>query len=272
MKISRVKVRRIGPGEDAARWAAALADPSWHDGSVALKEDAGSWVRRADLRGRGVVIKCRPVYRADDRLKVLVGASRGDRQWNGAEWLASHGFATARPLALAIGDVDGMRAEILVTEFMVARSILEHLAARDMSARDEHEVCRALARLIAGLIKNGRYNRDGKPSNLLVVRTPQGAIDVATIDTVAIRQTGPASHTKLVAMLASLVIEPIGVGAEPRRSLKARVITGVIELLGSDPGRRHIERLELWWHVSERVQHHGDPRPRVDPLQKHSMP
>jgi hypothetical protein len=272
MKITRVKVRRSVNGEDAAAWAGALADPSWHAGSLTLKEGDGSWVKRAVLRGREVVIKCRPVFRADDRLKLILRASRGDRQWNGAEWLASHGFATARPLALATGDVDGMRAELLVTEFIKARSILEHLAARDLSARDEHELCRALARLIAGLIKHGRYNRDGKPSNLLVVRTPQGTLDVATIDTVAIRQTGPASHARLVAMLASLVIEPIGVGAEPRRSLKARVVKGVVELLGNDRGRRHIERLELWWHVSERVQLHGDPRPRVDPLQKHSMP
>lgn len=264
MMISRVKVRRVGPGEDAARWAVALADAAWHATATLLKSDTDAWVRRAIINGRDAVIKCRAISRADDRLKLLLGAARGDRQWRGATWLASHGFATAQPFTLATAEVDGMLTELLVAEYINARSVLEHLASSDLTVREQHEVCRALARLLAGMIKQGRYNRDGKPSNLLVVRS-SGAIDVATIDTVAIRQS-PSAHSKLIDMLASLMIEPIGVGAAPRLALRARVVKEVVELLNRDPSRRHVERLELWWHVSERVAHHGDPRPRVNPL------
>jgi hypothetical protein len=266
MNISRVKVRRAGAGEDPRRWAAALADPSWLARSRTLKADGDSWVKGASVLGQHVVIKCRSVRRAEGRLKILLRAGRGDRHWRGARWLDSHSFATARPVALATAIVDGVRAELLVMEYIDARSVLQHLAAHDLEVSEEHETCRALARLLTGMLTQGRYNRDAKPSNLLVTERPGGRKEIATIDCVAIRGVGAAGPARLVRMLASLVIEPKGVGVEPRRALKARVIAETVRLLNLNPQDRRRERLELWRRVGELVVQHADPRPRINPL------
>lgn len=269
MNIARLKVRRLGANEDAAFWTRVLTNDAWRTGSRLLKQDGASWVRRASLPGRegDVVIKCRPVWGLGERVKSLCRASRGDRHWRGARWLLDHGFATAKPLLLARAEVDGVPSELLVTAFIDARSVLEHLATRDLSVREEHEAARAVALLVSGIDKAGRHNRDGKPSNLLLVRDNAGSFRVATIDTVAIRRG--AGFKPLSRSLANLLIEPLGTGVVPRLALQGRILR---ELFGAPPADAN-ER-DLWWlgraqyvgRVRGIIMGHGDPTPRVNPL------
>lgn len=145
-------------------------------------------------------------------------------------------------------------------EALPGKSILQHLADRDLTTRQEHAVAAAIGSDIALLARHVLQNRDHKPSNLILTNPAKPAI--AIIDCVAIRRGIRADR-----MLASLVIEPSGVGLRPRRALMMRVIR---ECARNAPdilegGHRRWVR-ELWRRVAAIVQAHGDPTPRVNPL------
>ena len=272
MHISRVRIRRAAAGEDPSNWARALESPDWLAHSTPLKVDGPSWVRLATTAhdGRPVVIKCRPTTSISERIKALTRTSRGDRHWNGARWLADNDFDTATPLLLADATIDARRCELLITEYIPARTLLEHLAAADLPPRDEHAIARELATMTSRMLAKGRYNRDAKPSNLLIARRPDGTPRIVVIDTVAIRRGDGKSRRSV----APLILEAIGTGCEPRRALKARFIHELVRQTlarhaldnASDSARRAAVRL-AWRIIEDDVRRHGDPRPRVNPLQ-----
>ena len=103
-----MRVVRAHRGEDAAAWGAALADASWLNSSSVLKEDGGSWVRRARLMGREVVVKCRELRGAWARAKCAIGRGKGDRHWRGAALLTGKGVRTARVHVLARARAGGI--------------------------------------------------------------------------------------------------------------------------------------------------------------------
>lgn len=262
MKISRIIPRRHGRGVDPDAWAAALADGAWVNTTELLKHDGDAWVRRAHFSASAspVIVKCVPTAGLAARAKQLAHRSRADRQWLGSDWLSAHALRAPRNILLAGADIDGAPCDLLVIESINARSVLDHLGAADLPVRDEHAAARALGRLLVAQLALARYNRDCKPSNLLVVRDANGAPDIMTIDAVAIRRTGRSPRPRLVQMLATLVIEAIGTGVEPRRTLKARVIREVVTSLPRLGAR------QLWRDVAAHVSSHGDPRPKIDPL------
>jgi hypothetical protein len=223
-----LRLVRLGAGEDARAWHEALARPGWLREPTSLKEEGGAWVRRGLVRvgtqDRDVVAKCRPLRGASERAKCALGLGRGDRHWRGAGWLLAHGFRTARPLVLARSQPDGPPCEVLVMEALGGKSVLAHLADRDLTARQEHAVARELGRMIVRLSRLHRYNRDCKPSNLIVSRVDGRSAEVAMIDTVAIRRAARRGAQGQAMMFAAMVIEPIGTGCSPRRTLMARVL------------------------------------------------
>jgi hypothetical protein len=268
MNIDRVHVRRAARGTDPEAWARALRGPL---AGRALKSDGPAWVRRCTLLGRDVVVKCRP-HGAREGLKRLFGRTRGDRHWRGAEWLVSRGFHTAEPILLADALVDHIPSELLITEFVDAPSLLDLLAAHPsrLGVKQEHEVARAVARLVHAMLLEGRYNRDGKPSNLLIAPTLDGeggAFRVIVLDCVAIRRG--RSFRVYKRSLVNLLLEPMGTGCMPRLALCARVVH---ELVGPPPldpqerSSRWVDRAYSWYKVKEYIEAHGDPTPRVSPL------
>ncbi|MFM9994887.1 MAG: hypothetical protein ACKVU4_03695 [Phycisphaerales bacterium] len=287
------RVVRVAPGEDGGAWVAALSAVGWERSARVLKREAGAGVYRVAMVRRDAVLKFRDLH-GSDRLKGLFGATRAMRQWRGAAWLSTHGFRTARPYALLSGTRMGVPAEALVMEGLPGKSVLMHLADEDLTIRQEHAVARELGRLTARMIAAGRYNADGKPSNLIVTRCDEDGgdrpVEIAIIDCGALRLRSPLSHaSSLVRMLASLVIEPIGVGVRPRRTLMMRALTacigatverwlGKLGKLGADGRggsirgeprvRRAVREMRrtLWRRVERAVRDHGDPRPRVNPL------
>lgn len=274
MRIERVQIRRSAPGEDRAAWISALEDPGWLSSAVALKEEPtvargsrlgeptypGHWVRRAILLGREVVVKCRPAGSLAERLKLGVQHGRGDRHWKGASWLACNGFRTAAPHVLAMAELEGAPVELLVMEALAGRNLLEHLAAGDLSVREQHAIAAAVGRMLVRLSKRQHYNRDSKPSNLMVVRTEDGP-EIAIIDCVAIR---PRANVEQ--MFASLVIEPIDQGCPPRRAVMMRALRAAVDelrqgdglLLDDEAADEAAEALirGLWRATSARVDHH----------------
>jgi hypothetical protein len=220
------------------------------------------------MLGRDVVVKVRELG-PGDRIKVALGAGRGRRHWKGAAWLMKHGIATARPYVLAIEARRPTPREWLVLESLAGKTLLQHIADRDLTVREEHEVARRIARQMYAIGSAGRYNRDHKPSNLILVRRPDGYAP-ALIDCVGLR----GEDSLYWRMLHGLSVEPKGLGILPRRALQARVVDEYVraELEAETPGsmvdrmdRRKHKRI-LWDIVADSLARHGDPTPRTNPL------
>jgi hypothetical protein len=261
--LERVRVRRAARGVDAPAIVRALERGDWGDRSTLLKREGASWVRRAKIAGSDVVVKCRGLERTGALLKAGLGFGRGDRHWYGAALLASKKIATARPLLLGHGLVDGQRAEVIVLEALSGRTLLEHAAraARGESGvREQHRVAAAAGVLVRTFAERGLWNRDHKPSNQIVVDTGDDAraAEIAVIDCVAVRRAvGPVAGIGIVRMMAQLWIEPTGCGVRPRRALVARALVSA----SSDREQlRDLARAALLV-----VEAHGDMRPRVIP-------
>ncbi len=268
MMISVSKIVQLAAGEDAAAWRDALAQPGWASAATVLKEDRGSWVRRANLLGRDVVVKCRELNTIGRRFKHAIGMGHGAKHWRGAERLMRAGIATGRLLALMRMEVGGKRCEVLVLEFVEGKTLLEVLdeVARGVGpgVREQHAIARAVGQTIAAMDEACCHNRDLKPSNLIVAPADHGGAKIAVIDCVGVRRCED-THANLTA----LTIEPIGCGCPPRRALWLSVLAF---LYGNRTRSRefrlcvHEIMLASIWSVEHAVQQHGDPRPRISPL------
>jgi hypothetical protein len=272
MDIRAIKVVRVAAGEDAAAWRDALSKPGWADAATVLKEDRGSWVRRANLLGRDVVVKCRELNTIGRRFKHAIGMGHGAKHWRGAERLCRANIRTGAMCVSARANVDGRLCELLVVEFIPGQTVLQLLddIARGMgpSVRTQHTIATAVGETIPALLRAGWYNRDHKPSNLVVMPSPDNRVDIAIIDCVGIRKYGWMGIDECEAeeMLASLVIEPLGCGCSARRALWARTLMGA-GWEHTESGRPRLREVrEAIECVKAFVEGHGDPRPRVNPL------
>lgn len=265
---SNFRILRLGHSETAPAWTEALA--AFDAGSATvLKREGGSAVYRTRMVNRDVVVKVREMRGIKERIKLWADNTRGLRHWNGAEWLMSQGIATARPYVLAMEKrPEGMR-EWLVIRLLSGKTLLQHIADRDLSVTQEHELAREVAKQVAALTKAGRFNRDHKPSNVMVVPGPSG-LAPAIIDCVAI-QPGTDGTQR---MLHALAVEPLGLGILPRRALCARVVHALVEAehagVEAPPEAmrlaRWASRRGYWKLVVDSLHRHGDSRPRTDPL------
>ncbi|MCC6660033.1 MAG: hypothetical protein IT437_04015 [Phycisphaerales bacterium] len=245
------KVVRIAKGESGAAWAGEVAAGGWRGGEP-LKVEGGVAVRAAIVCGAEVVVKSWRL-RGATRLKARLGLSRGARQWRGAHRVSRLGIRTARPIALIRGPDD----EVLVMERLAGPTLLDTMARGGGDVRDDHQLAATIGGQVAAF---GRwFNRDHKPSNLIVLRD-RGILSLAVIDTVAIRR---APRDSAARMLASLVLEPTGCGRPPRLPLRMRALRAYLAARGMT-GRA--ARNALWRRVAAILQAHGDPTPRVDPL------
>lgn len=233
-----MRIVKVAAGEDAAAWSRALGQLDASRARV-LKAGRGRGVLGTELVGRRVVLKFwdTDLYL---RLKGRLNAGRAARHWRGAAWLEQQGLRTARCLAIArtvIAPGEGRRAihrEWLVMEELRGMSLLDHLTGGSLSVRQEHDLARAVGRLIALIERAGRYNRDSKPSNLIVLEPWNGEPAIAMVDCVAIRRQRPLGigRRDVGSMLASVVVETIPLGCRPRRTLLLR---GLLALhIGSD--------------------------------------
>lgn len=283
-RFEQVRIVRAHRGEDAAMWAAAIGDASWIKSSSLLKQDGATWVRRASMMGRDAVVKCREIDGVWSRVKCALGRGKGDRHWRGAAMLAGKGVKTARVFVLARAEVDGRACELLVMEWVEGVTLLRVMANVHSAAagapgvRAQHAIARAVGEQIAQMEE--LLNRDHKPSNVIVERWTASAAQVAVIDCEGVRR---ATIPGAARMFASLVIEPTGCGVRPRRALMMRAVRAFIDLeLGiSTPDApvhsprtiadvphseyRRMRRM-VWDDAARAVAHHGDPRPKVNPL------
>jgi tRNA A-37 threonylcarbamoyl transferase component Bud32 len=250
-------------------WLHALEGFSPHH-ATSLKVGVGSEVCRATMLGRTVVVKIRLARGPIEWLKRRFRMSRGWRQWRGVPRLVRAGVGSPAPLVLAVERTEAGMREWLVLDAARGRSLLEHLADFHagrgvVGVSAQHAMARAMARLLLDLDRAGLYNRDHKPSNIIVTSLGQGGSmpTFALIDTVAIRRGRGVDR-----MLHALYVEPLGLKIPPRRALAMRVIHELVGLRwpGVTPTERRARRHGLWIEVARAIERHGDPTPRDNPL------
>lgn len=261
--MDQPRIIQKGTGQDGAQWAEALADPAWRDRAEVLKEDGDVRVLRVEMLGQMVVIKQWNVSRFKRRVQGVLKGTPAWRHWRGALRLKKEGVRTAEPIALFRCIVEGVKLEILVMEALDGKSLLEHLAAGDLSVRQEHVLARAIASQLNTLMNARIRNRDHKPSNLIVTHIDDNEACVAIIDCVGIKRDGFISDEPEY-MLTSLVLEPTGCKCPPRRTLMMRVLWSLNSEVSSEYSRE--VRRDDWETVSCLVQTHGDPTPKINPL------
>lgn len=216
---------------------------------------AGLVIKRWELRGFGA------------RLKSAFKSSRAWRHWKGTDTLTKGGVRTAACYAIARSKgKDGVAVEWLIMDRLPGKTLLQHLADNDLPVQTQHRLAEAAACMIVELIKARLYNRDGKPSNLIVNLANPKRPDIAIIDCVAVRPM-PKGGGKSVDMLAALVIEPLGCRCPPRRALMMRALRAYAVASGNAPRASwRPARDSLWRAVEALVKNHGDPTPKVNPL------
>ncbi|MDP1663314.1 MAG: hypothetical protein Q8L55_15485 [Phycisphaerales bacterium] len=215
----------------------------------------------------GLVIKRWELRTLGARLKSAFKWSRAWRHWEGASRLTKAGVRTAACYAIARSKSDdGAALEWLIMDRLPGKTLLQHLADNDLPVQTQHRLAEAAACMIVELIKARLYNRDGKPSNLIVNLTNPQRPDIGIIDCVAIRPM-PKGGGKSVDMLAALVIEPLGCRCQPRRALMMRALRSYAVASGNAPRASwRPARDSLWRAVEAFVKAHGDPTPKVNPL------
>ncbi|MCL4740743.1 MAG: hypothetical protein KJZ54_00915 [Phycisphaerales bacterium] len=253
---------------DAGGWAERLSGGAWARTARTLKEHEGGRVLAAEVGGAGVIVKAWPLTGVRRRVQALTGTTRGHRHWRGAERLARVGVTTAKPLLLTTARLDGAPVVALVMERVEGATLLAHLADGTMSEREGDTLAGAVGEQVGLIVRAGLFNRDHKPSNLIVSGVDGGRVSVAVVDCVAVRRSPGRRLRPMARMIASLLIEPAGVGSP----MPMRMVQGVFEsaVASAFPSASDDLRRRLTWVVvrlvGKRVAAHGDPTPLHDPL------
>lgn len=261
LPTSRVRALR-GKSGQRQLWTDVLADPRRLTALTVIKRTDRVGVWSAAVDGRQVILKAWPIAGLAARSYAALGLTRASRQWRGSERLAGVGVQVPEMLALVRGRSSAGDVEALVMTRVDGRTLLDHLAHPTVGPRVEHRIAEALARQCAAMARAGVFNRDHKPSNLIVTGATECNARLVVLDSVAIRPLpgGPRS-----APLERLVLEAIGVGAPPRRALVARFIAQWTQLTAPGLDQRRLRR-ETWRVLGARIANHGDPTPTDNPL------
>ncbi len=253
-----MRVVRAGAPE-ARAIASAVRGHVWDEAPREIKRDGRTSVRRGRVAGRELVVKAWRLTSLKDFLDVALSRSHAARQWRGAERLAAMGISSASCLALFRWREGLALHEALALEAVRGGTLLEHLnevrlGCSTLSFGEQRELARTVGSQVGGLVKQGWFNRDHKPSNLIVEHPSR----VVIVDTVAIRRD--RERTGGARMLTSLMLEPMGVGCVASRTMRMRV------LKEASGGASLSARKLAWRGIAERIAAHGDPRPKINPL------
>lgn len=252
--------------------AVAIASPEALAGAHILKDDRRATVLRMDHTLVGaVVVKTRLLNRFRDRLDTMLRRTQLERQIRGARTLQRIGVATAEPLLLLRGAhrATGTARESLVTRALPGRTLLhlmDDVARRRTQAPSlaaQRAVAHTLGRQLQRFAAAGLFNRDHKPSNLIVM-FDDSPPEIGVIDTVAIRRDRVRDGG--LRMLTSLMLEPLGCGCPPPRTMRMRTLIAATTDASHPHGAPLIARKAAWRAVAQAIYEHGDPTPRVNPL------
>ncbi len=270
IRIVRLEPGQGDPSEEQSNWASTFMGRDWTVGAEVFKRTEESSVLRCMLRSRDLVLKTCRSKGVKGLLQGLSRSGRSHRQWQGSEWLRSIGVASPNCVAIVRGNRDGVSVETLVTEYVPGHTLLWQIARGvvhdDPESPGSRAIAYAVGRDMAQIIKSGRYNRDHKPSNLVVTHAAPPIASISTVDAVAILPVKLKDRVDGIArMIASLLIEPMGSGHPMPPAFLRRIVESLAhEMVDA-------ANVESWTHEltarAERlVESHGNPTPEHDPL------
>lgn len=259
-------VRASGAGARAA--ARRLASGDTVDWRSLVHAGRGEvWLARDPGEPRGLIVKIERGEGLKGWTRTALGLGPRRRAWAWGRRLA-HADLVAPPIALVAGRLrDGPRYQATLTPELPGPTLLE--ALDDRAAARDHAA--DAGGLLARLLAHGVWTRDAKPSNLMYardVRSGDRAADarqLRLIDLDGLRALRPApeDHRQAaVRMLASLLIEPLGVGRGLSDASADAAADALARGMGAptDPGA-------LLASARAIVERHGDPTPARDPRQ-----
>jgi tRNA A-37 threonylcarbamoyl transferase component Bud32 len=251
--------------EDPDLLADELGSSVWLSRARVVKTDGRSSVLSGEVAGRGVIVKTVVTNPMRSRAPAGIGRTRLSRQWQGAEMLIEHGFQTVEPVLMWNGRSSrGHYAETLVMERVEGRTLLGALAGAERALGEERRLAGEAGRLTGRLVKAGLFNRDHKPSNIILCdgatngrKGQAGHGPLVLIDTAGVTRLGSRRPER---MLFNLVVECVGTGTLPRRGVLLAGLRAYVDEVGAREWR------ELWRAVERMLAQHGDPTPKDDPL------
>ena len=259
----QMSVQRCSEALAETDWSRALASIDLSAARL-LKHTADTTVVRAQLNlggSRSCILKTQRLGGLWNAIRCRLGATRLDRQWKGAQLLQrAKAMPTAECLALLRWKAgDGRTFLTLIMEDLPGRTLLEHMASPP-EPRTRRLLAQAVGAQTRGLLKAHLFNRDHKPSNLIVTSMdPAGdqPPTLALVDTVGIGDAG-ARAIEPIRPLTSLMLEPMGCNVTPRLADRMRTLRAF------EPDRD--TRRKLWKRIDAAIKAHGDPTPKDNPL------
>jgi hypothetical protein len=250
-----VRIWQLGEGESRTDWERSLSGGGWLSGERLKLDDRGRGVWRAEMLGADVAVKARPMLGVLDRLRFRLGATDLSRACLGAAILNARGVYSPKVRVLALVRVDGAWQEVLVTEWAGGRMLLGLWVE---GSDDDRRKLAALAGAAVGRLSSlCVFNRDCKPSNIVV-----DGLEVGFVDVGGVRSSGGDLAGELARMIGALGFEPTGVGARPTFD---EVVIGVRAALGA-AGVEPAQRRGVLKLVRELARAHGDPTPKDNPV------
>lgn len=234
--ITNVHIRKLAPSQLAQDWTSALQTGLSRDSIQILKQEAlntpkATWVWKTRLLNQDIIIKARALGTLKRRLQSLLRTSHAHRQWRGSDLLKNKGFLSARPLVLANACMYNMPVEILILQHIPGPTLLEVMRdssrGQGLALKEQHALAMAIGELLIDMCRARIWNKDIKPSNLIVTQFATKDPKLALIDSVAIHRCNwlGIDERETEQMLSDLLIEPIGSGCSPRKSLQYRVLS-----------------------------------------------
>lgn len=226
-----------------------------------LKDDADrSVIKTALADGSPIIVKCRRFRGFSSFVRRTFRHSPLQNEIRGLRTLARLNIPTSVPLAY----IRGSTCEAIVLRYIPGPTLFEVLAGPPLTVAREQALCRAVAVEICTLLRAGYFNRDSKPSNLIVVGDFSNPA-ISIIDAAGIKSS--QGHTfALRLMLASLYIEPRGTKNTVRNALCMRMLHATVRELGASSQDARRDAHNLWRVVQNHIEYHGDPRPTHDPM------
>lgn len=205
------------------------------------------------LGNQRVIVKTMALTRVSDAFARLARRTRLERQVRGAQLASYAGIITAEPRVLVRGrDAQGRTVDTLVVDRLPGRTLLTEIAEGVMKGSRARSIARAVGSHVWSVWAAGLFNRDCKPSNLVVLPEAFGDA-IGLIDTVGVRDRRRGDTVEK--MLANLAAELVGTGLVPGRT---QLMRAIIEA-GLEPGGG-------WRDVARALGRRGDHTPREDPL------
>jgi len=152
--------------DDPRAIASHVASKEWLAGATLLKEDARTSVFAGESSEGPVVVKTMRLDRVKDRLSAIVGRTRLMRQWAGWELLMKAGIAS--PGCFVLFRSKGV--ETLVMRRVEGETLLDRIAAGTPTPRERTPLADALAGMLNAMRDASVFNRDNKPSNIVIER------------------------------------------------------------------------------------------------------